>query len=140
MRRYLLVFSFFIFNNVLSQEFLSDLEGVPSCVESTLSHNTSKSILTLPFIDDFSYSNSYPDNDLWISSNSIFINSSYAINPPTIGVATFDGLDFNRMAYSLAVTSSQSSDADTLLSREIDLSANNSVYFFFLLSASRYWR
>ena len=111
MTRYLIILSFFIFNNVASQEILSDLEYIPSFIESNMNYNNSKSTLTLPFIDDFSYSTSYPDNNLWTSSSSIFVNSTYAINPPTIGVATFDGLDFNRMAYSLSVTSSQSIDS-----------------------------
>lgn len=46
---------------------------------------------TLPFIDDFSYPAHYPDPDKWIN-NYAFVNSTYPVNPPTIGVATFDGL------------------------------------------------
>ena len=130
MKRYLIVLFFFFTYNVSSQELLSDLICMPALTKSNLNY-INKSTLTLPFVDDFSNSNAYLDNNLWDSSSSVFINSTYAINPPTIGVATFDGLDLNRMAYSLSVTPSQSSDADTLLSKEIDMSGNNSVYFFF---------
>ena len=56
--------------------------------------NPFKSTLSLPFIDDFSYDSHQVDNDLWMES-SVFVNRTYPINPPTIGVATFDGLDAN---------------------------------------------
>src|SRR3569832_395224 len=56
------------------------------------SKSTVQSVLTLPFRDDFSYDGIYPDPTLWTDSD-VFINSSYADNPPTVGVATFDGID-----------------------------------------------
>jgi hypothetical protein len=45
--------------------------------------------LTL-FLDDFSTYTGLPDDLLW--SNGVLINNRFALNPPTGGVATFDGL------------------------------------------------
>ena len=131
MKNYLVIFVFLFCNFSFSQEVLTNLKHMPFFVDVNNIYLNEKTILTLPFLDDFSYSGSYPDNNLWLSSSSIFINSTYAVNPPTIGVATFDGLNFNRKPYSLDLTSVQSGSADTLLSREIDLSANSNVYFLF---------
>ena len=48
--------------------------------------------MSVPFIDDFSYDSSFPDTILW-KDNSVFVNKNYGVNPITIGVATFDGLN-----------------------------------------------
>ena len=131
MKNYIVIFIFLFCNGSFSQEVLTNLSNMPFFVDVKKASLIEKNILTLPFIDDFSYSGSYPDNNLWSSSSSIFINSTYAVNPPTIGVATFDGLNFNRKPYSLDLTSAMSGSADTLLSREIDLSTTSNVYFLF---------
>lgn len=48
----------------------------------------------LPFWDDFSsVRNGKPQNNLWEFGQSVWINDGMAINPPSINVATFDGLD-----------------------------------------------
>lgn len=49
--------------------------------------------IDLPFMDDFSYAGPYP-NEKWVDRN-VFVNNTMAIDPVSIGVATFDGL--NRM-------------------------------------------
>lgn len=48
--------------------------------------------LFLPFFDDFSVASVWPSADRWTDSTA-FINYNFPINPPTLGVATFDGLD-----------------------------------------------
>ncbi|MAW21706.1 MAG: hypothetical protein CMD16_04865 [Flavobacteriales bacterium] len=114
---------------IFSQETLTDLSLNPKLLNVDWSSNSSKPILSLPFIDDFSYDSPLVDNDLWEKS-SVFVNRTYPINPPTIGVATFDGLD----EYGLARDFSQSSlsaPSDTLLSKTIDLGGVDSAYFLF---------
>jgi hypothetical protein len=69
--------------------------------------------LNIPFTDDFSTYNTYPDSSLWSNQN-VLINSIYAINPPTKGVATLDGLTKNRQRY-------DSVFGDTLTSNPINL-------------------
>ena len=64
--------------------------------------------LTLPFWDDFSsYSldslgKPTANKKLWQNSESVFINNSMAIDPPSIYVATFDGMDSIFVPYNSA--------------------------------------
>jgi len=76
--------------------------------------------LPLPFWDDFS-SAAHTDT-LWEDKANVWINAGSAINPPTINVATFDGLDANGTAY--APNPNQNLDfgpTDLLLSRRIKM-------------------
>ncbi len=47
---------------------------------------------TLPFFEDFSSGGIYPDPSRW-SDRDVFINNSFAVNPVSVGVATFDAID-----------------------------------------------
>jgi hypothetical protein len=47
--------------------------------------------LNLPFWDDFSGSSSSPDPAKWIEGSNVYVNKNLPQNPPTLGVATFDG-------------------------------------------------
>ena len=76
-----------------------------------------------------------PVNDptkLWID-NYTYHNYRYAVNPRTLGVVTFDGLDENGYPYQIGSTITNY--ADLLTSKPLDLStytANDSIYFSFL--------
>ncbi|HMY85122.1 MAG TPA: T9SS type A sorting domain-containing protein [Saprospiraceae bacterium] len=52
----------------------------------------------LPFFDDFAYNDKYPDQRRWVDKN-VFINNTMGDNPPSVGVATFDGLNSNGSPY-----------------------------------------
>ena len=54
--------------------------------------------LVLPFFDDFAYNSKIPDPARWVDKN-VFINQTMAVDPPSIGVATFDGLNSNGTPY-----------------------------------------
>jgi hypothetical protein len=48
----------------------------------------------LPFWDDFSFVNSpMPQDSLWQFGQYVWVNNGLGINPPSLGVVTFDGLD-----------------------------------------------
>lgn len=94
--------------------------------------------ISLPFFDDFS-TWSLPTSDpeipvelqRWVD-NSAYINCNFPILPPTIGVATLDGLDATGYPYSF-VTDSQG-PADTLTSIPINLAPydpDDAVYLYF---------
>lgn len=88
--------------------------------------------LSLPFIDDFSYDGPYPDPDKW-TDREAFINTTFPINPPTIGVATLDGLNQSGIPYD-TINNFFYGPADSLTSQPIDMStssAADSVYFSF---------
>lgn len=93
-----------------------------------------KKALSLPFIDDFSQQHFYPDGSKWIDNN-VYINSNYAINPISYGVATFDGLDSTGYPYNFLVPTSYGI-ADYLTSKTIDLTVvTDSVFLSFYYQA-----
>ncbi len=126
---FFLFFNFFLILNSFSQEILSDLVSNPIIKKNNNNISFKLSQLSLPFIDDFSYDDPNVDHLLWKKS-SVFVNRTYSIEPPTIGVATFDGLDSNGFAYSINISNPQGF-ADTLLSREIKMNNIDSAYFLF---------
>lgn len=88
--------------------------------------------LSLPFIDDFSHTGIFPEAARWTDST-VFINSDFPVNPPTIGVATFDGINKFGGQYNPSLTSY--GVADTLTSKPIDLNFPNdtSIWLSFFL-------
>ena len=129
MRKFTVLFFILVSLSSSAQEVVSDLVSNPVLADYKYKINPFKSTLSLPFIDDFSYDSHQVDNDLWMES-SVFVNRTYPINPPTIGVATFDGLDANGFARDFSPSTS-SEPSDTLLSQTIDLSGISSAYFMF---------
>ena len=83
----------------------------------------------LLFFDDFSTENIFVSDNLWDFS-SAKVTRNYAINPPSLGVATFDGLDEFGLARDFSVINS-SAPSDTLLSKPIDLSGMSTAFFMF---------
>jgi hypothetical protein len=70
---------------------------------------------------------------LWLDSYA-YRNDRYAVNPRSLGVVTFDGLDAN--GYPYAIGTSITNTADYLHSKPLDLSpfnAADSLYFSFLV-------
>ena len=123
--KYFIIISFlFISLFSFSQEQLIPLTKNPSLlntkqiVKPKSPNNTKGSNLgiKLPFIDDFSRPGFYPYTDLWEDSY-VFINRSLAINPPSIGVATFDAMNNKGEVYSNMST--YPTIADTLTSNDI---------------------
>lgn len=81
------------------------------------------SSLDLPFKEDFYYAStsSFPDQNLW-SDSSTYVNTGHATAPPSIGVATFDGLNKKGYPYNPTLTNmSLTFPSDTLTSRPINL-------------------
>lgn len=89
--------------------------------------------LTLPFYDDFSQNkSSNPNPGLWINGG-VSINNTFAINQPSVNVATFDGRNSAGIPYNFSNKFAYGS-TDTLASRPIDLSGltvADSVYLSF---------
>ncbi len=117
------------------------LQGMPSANPNfqKKSFPTPASPLLLPFLEDFSYKNGYPDTSRWTDDNA-YINHNFGVRPPSIGVATLDATDAQGRIYSHGGTTAF--PADTLTSRPIrldsvfspygrELSIADSVYFSF---------
>lgn len=92
-----------------------------------------KSNVLLPFIDDFSQDH-FPGNAdgnevLW-EDFTVSIHSSFGINPPSTGVAVFDGLNELGLPYN-GTSSSAIGYADSLTSMPMDLSGKTDVVLSF---------
>ncbi len=77
--------------------------------------------IKLPFFDDFSSYTGYPDQMRWQDRQG-FVNETYPIYPPSIGVVTLDLLDEHGNVYAQAERTPF--PADTLTSRPIRLDSN----------------
>jgi hypothetical protein len=74
--------------------------------------------LRLPIREDFSSNLPFPESIRW-TDHKVYVNNSFAINPPSYGVATFDAIDSTGAVYSSATV--QSFLADDLTSMPVDL-------------------
>ncbi len=78
-------------------------------------------VLEVPFYDDFSKPGLLsPDSSFWLPSG-VTLNNTYAINPPSMFVATFDGRDNRGIPYDRTVNNAFG-ETDSLLSKPINLS------------------
>lgn len=100
-----------------------------SCMTITLTIEIRRP-LRIPIFEDFAYQGPTPDSIIWLD-NDVWINSNMAFQAPSIGVATFDGLDKNGRPYP-----DGRGRADRLTSSFIDLSsfteADNVFLSFFI--------
>ncbi|MCW3070120.1 MAG: hypothetical protein JWO44_10 [Bacteroidetes bacterium] len=87
---------------------------------------------TQGFLDDFSYEGPYPDTALWLN-NYVYVNRDLPISPPTLGVATFDGVNAGGYPYNFLASQYSTGKADTLTSKPIDLDfpGDTTIYFSF---------
>ncbi len=89
--------------------------------------------LTLPFIDDFSTSEYSPDTSRWLNEGNVFVNNNFAVKPPSVNVATFDGIKDDGFPYIFPLATTNNSAAsprgvsDYLISKPIDLSEYDSL-------------
>ena len=107
-----------------AQEYLAPLLYRPATQKKlTAIPNRSASkttALSLPFFEDFSSGNFFPDTSKWLDKK-IYINNNMGLNPVTMGVATFDAIDEDGLPYE-KINSTLLIKADSLTSQQIDLS------------------
>jgi len=122
------IFILFIFISlgIQAQEVLVPMSENPVLTHQKITTNKqakggSSQAVKLPFIDDFSYNRITPSPALW-SNNYVLINNSFAVNPTTKGVATFDAVNDTGNVYSHA--SQFPFIADSLTSNKIRLDSS----------------
>ena len=85
----------------------------------------------LPFFDDFSYAGPYPSRTYWLDRD-VFVNRTLSDFAPSVGMASFDGLDPGGSPYD-----NFRDHADRLTSRPVDLSdfdGNDGVFLKYFVS------
>lgn len=111
------------------QEVLVNLSGYTT-TQAVKMPKGSKTTLALPFFDDFSRNLPYPTLELWEPGN-VISNQTYAINPPTIGVATFDAINRKGILHPHLTTTPQPTDTLTSLPINLNFPATDSIYLSF---------
>tara|TARA_B110000444_G_scaffold243049_1_gene260964 strand:- start:3002 stop:4960 length:1959 start_codon:yes stop_codon:yes gene_type:complete len=123
------LFGLLFFNNLIAQEIERDLFFIPSSQDKFSSLDIEavrggSPPMALPFLDDFAWPSSFEESGIdrpelvrWDSSP-VRRTNTFAINPPTIGVATLDGLDAGGYPYQFNSTDAHGW-ADTLTSRQL---------------------
>ena len=95
--------------------------------------------VALPFFDDFSNYTGFPNPALWADRQG-FVNNTFPIRPPSVGVVTLDALDENGNIYSHASSSAFAADKLTSLPIRLDsilapnkrlITLADSLYFSF---------
>ena len=93
----------------------------------------------LPFFDDFSHSNTYPDSTKW-TDNNVLVNDGFPLCPPNRNGATFDVLDASGKVYGYAISNAFIAEYLTSARIRLDsimdpepraLTPADSVYFSF---------
>ncbi len=84
--------------------------------------------IQLPFFDDFSQGGPLPNTEKWLT-NSVFVNNTLGFQAPSVGVATFDGIDGGGSPYAFG----DDFPSDILTSAYIDLSGQSSASLSFYL-------
>lgn len=124
-----------------AQEFLTGVAENAIIVRQTKALHPKKQnrdAVRLPFLEDFSNYVGYPDPALW-GDRQAFVNNTFPIYPPSLGVATLDALNEYGRVYAHA--DREAFPADTLTSVCIRLDSNfahhramsiaDSLYFSF---------
>ncbi len=135
-----LLLSFFVLLVSVAQS--QELERVPMYLSRARFDNTNtgqRDLLTLPFFDDFAEHRAGRTNPnvLFWKDNDVYVNNVMPLDPLTIGVATFDGLDAKGYPYDFSDQYAQG-PADTLTSQGIDLAgldSTDNVYLSFYFQA-----
>ena len=98
-RKYILFLLAFLSMNLLqAQEVLTGLTHNPQIMGQPQVKTRNVTSVILPFFDDFSNYTGAPKSSLW-ADRQAFVNNSYPMVPPSIGVVTLDALDENGLIF-----------------------------------------
>jgi len=139
-KAFLSILSLLIFvSNLFAQEQLSTFYRNNRNVSFDQSAFAKTTALSLPFFEDFTNYETFPNPLKWKDAL-VYINNSFPINTISRGVATFDGLNTFGVPYD-SVNKYAAIYADSLTSQIIDLSnytPNDSIYLSFYYQPGGY--
>lgn len=123
MRQLLTAFSLIVVHVACAQITIVPIPRSPGTKTTASTAGRTKAALTLPFWDDFSEANIHaPSPDKWFAGRSTWVNDGLGINPPSLHVASFDGVDSIGNPYNINDVLAKGY-ADKLESFPIDLMA-----------------
>ncbi len=115
---------------IQAQEKLSSLGSNPRQASGPQTTHKSGQVLTLPFIDDFSFDEVYPSGEKWID-NHVYVNNTLGVDMKSFGIASFDAMDSTGAIYAHAKVAGFTADFMTSQAIDLDLGADTSVYLSF---------
>jgi len=122
---------------VSAQQVVGPLGADPAraaLVRPTAKEQARTTVVALPFFDDFTTPlEGAPDVQRWLPGGGTLVSNRLAVNPPTRGAVTFDGLRANGRSYSNQVVNIYT-NIDSLTSQPINLAGltpGDSVYLSF---------
>ena len=118
-----------IVTGLLYNRQLADVRNQPQ-----LKNTSAADTLLLPFADDFALDSLYPSPDKW-SDKQVFINNTYSVKQPSMGLATFDCLDEHGLLYANLSTGVSATDSLTSSPLNLLLQPADSIYLSFLYEA-----
>jgi hypothetical protein len=137
MRTFLLLAGVVIYSAATAQVVVP-IQKAPEKISKTLPKRSARTMAeqSLPFWDDFSATiSSVPRSELWFAGRTVWVNSGLGINPPSINVATFDGIDSTGRTYSvnevLAKGFADKLESQPILLADVDPTERNSVFISF---------
>ena len=132
----LALFLAFAASQVTAQEILTGFRAVPQKAATARGVQPAR---FLPFLDDFSHSDLYPDSTKWTDLN-VLVNDGFPLCPPNRNCATLDVLDASGRVYSYAISNAFVAEYLTSVRIRLDsvmepepraLTPADSVYFSF---------
>lgn len=139
-QRWFIGITLFIFSSLVasSQEVITGLirnhQLDAKHVEPQLKNAAADEPLALPFIDDFSHDSLYPSAERW-ADRLVFVNNTFSVSQPSLGIATFDCLDGNGLLYDNASLTVFPADSLTSLTIDLNYPPGDSIYLSFLYEA-----
>lgn len=104
--------------------------GICDTYKSTLRITVPR--VSLPFFDDFSYEGIRPNPALW-QDDDVLVNRNFAVEPPSIGVATFDAVDYSGKPYPAGSGGAATTIRDYLTSAPLNMQGQNDATLSFFL-------
>ena len=123
-------------SQAIAQEILTPFRGT---TEKASTRSGVAEARFLPFFDDFSHSDLYPDSTKW-TDNGVLVNDGFPLCPPNRNGVTFDVLDANGQVYNYAISNAFVAEYLTSVRIRLDsimepepraLTPADSVYFSF---------
>ena len=120
------------------QEFITGLINNPAVADAWKKSDMRKGVtsdtLELPFIEDFTGTGVYPDQNKWADRN-VFVNNSFSGRQISRGFATFDALDQSGRLYESASSTVFEADILTSLPLNLNYPSTDDIYLSFFYEA-----
>jgi len=132
---YLIFLSIFL-TDLSAQEVITGLQhdnrisGSANRLQKHFKGINASDTIELPFFDDFSGQNTFPDSSKWLDEY-VFINDTYSNRQRTTGIATLDALDDRGRLYETAISTGFKADELTSVPLNLNYPPSDNIWLSF---------